>query len=391
MESRDIIHLQQWVESFQFLVIKDLSIKLLDELGMLSFQYLCSHIPAGWVRRSKLLISKAIFFWKLDGKDVRLADYFDVISGTSTGGLVSTLLTAPNQKNHPLFAAKEIQSFYLEHGPKIFPQPRVVQVKNLPNFDALLADICIGTTAAPTYFPAHYFKTKDSSRKVREFNPIDGGGAANNPVPFSFFLFDLGTVTCQYDDNQDHQPPTTVVVGEIKRQNLRDGSEFSSVKLMVYGKFLVISIGTGAPKHDFMYDAQRASMFGAFEWLTSGGSSKWRYNGLLHVGSTQMNLRCFHFNTYTAIFRQEYGFTTILAIFCRYEQPTTSSLRELVTGLSIDGCVIRGTISGVILAFLESELQVTKQKHPYFQAKQTSEFSYPLHQFKLEKLWSLLL
>lgn len=57
-------------------------------------------------------------------------------------------------------------------------------MKNNPSYDALLSDICIATSAAPTYLPAHYFKTADAAGGVlREFNLIDGGVAANNPVP----------------------------------------------------------------------------------------------------------------------------------------------------------------------------------------------------------------
>lgn len=61
---------------------------------------------------------------KIDGPEARIADYFDVIAGTSTGGLLTAMLTARNENKRPMYAAKDIKAFYFDNGPKIFPQDR---------------------------------------------------------------------------------------------------------------------------------------------------------------------------------------------------------------------------------------------------------------------------
>lgn len=48
--------------------------------------------------------------------------------------------------------------------------------------DALLSDVCISTSATPTYLPPFFFNTKDLEGNTRDFHLVDGGVAANNPV-----------------------------------------------------------------------------------------------------------------------------------------------------------------------------------------------------------------
>ncbi|XVE94858.1 hypothetical protein REPUB_Repub02eG0046000 [Reevesia pubescens] len=213
----------------------------------------------------------------------------------------------PNEGNRPLFAAKDINDFYLEHCPKIFPQdgspfaPAANLVKSLtgpkydgkylhkivkeklgetrldqtltnvviPTFDikqlqpkvfssyevkknpcknALLSDISIGTSAAPTYLPAHQFETKDSNGEVKEFHLIDGGVAANNP--------------------------TLVAMNEVTKEVTRgNNSDFFFIKPNDYARFQVLSLGTGSQKCEEKYSAHLAAKWGLMGWLTSEHST----------------------------------------------------------------------------------------------------------------------
>ncbi|WJZ91559.1 hypothetical protein VitviT2T_010620 [Vitis vinifera] len=240
---------------------------------------------------------------ELDGANARIADYFDIIAGTSTGGLVTSMLTAPNKDNRPIYAAKDINNFYLEHCPKIFPQnstnpntsvsgatgPKYdgkylrsltdellgdLTLKQtltnvvIPTFDIKLLQpiifstkndkrsqkcpiiryICIGTSAAPTYLPAHYFETRDASGKTRSFDLIDGGVAANNPT-----LMAISHVT--------------------KEIILMHNSQSEEINPMDPKRMLVLSLGTGAPKLEEKYNAATASSWGPLEWLLDNGAT----------------------------------------------------------------------------------------------------------------------
>lgn len=42
------------------------------------------------------------------------------------GGLIATMLTAPDKENRPLFSANEITKFYVDNNPSIFPQKKYI-------------------------------------------------------------------------------------------------------------------------------------------------------------------------------------------------------------------------------------------------------------------------
>jgi uncharacterized protein len=226
------------------------------------------------------------------GADKRLSDYFDMIAGTSTGGILSCIYLAPGDNGRPKFTAKQAVNLYIEKGHEIFDldiwqrlssgfgtidekysaenleqnlkeyfgdlklsqllKPCLItsyeitkraaffftsmdaKKNEVDNF--LVRDICRATSAAPTYFET----AKIKSLYEAPFYLIDGGVFANNPA------------LCAYAEARKTD------FGKILQHTNKPDKP--TVKDMI-----IVSIGTGATGKPYSY--KDAKDWGAIGWL----------------------------------------------------------------------------------------------------------------------------
>ncbi|MCB0502994.1 MAG: patatin-like phospholipase family protein [Bacteroidetes bacterium] len=169
---------------------------------------------------------------ELTGKPI--SALFDLIAGTSTGGILALGLTASNENGEALYSAEQLLALYKDKGSKIFPTHRMQNIKAVikpkytvnglekllneyfadrqlsnvltdvlitsydiaerkpfyfisrlakthPNENFLVKDIARCTSAAPTYFKPNHIEELSSMNGM-----IDGGVFANNPSVLAY-------------------------------------------------------------------------------------------------------------------------------------------------------------------------------------------------------------
>lgn len=216
-------------------------------------------------------------------EDARIADYFDLIAGTSTGGILVAIYLCPD-KNNPAraaFQAEDAITLYKENGAKIFHKTflhslyalfglsnaryRAKGIEEVLHYyygevklselikpclisaydiekrkavffnqadtlkrgkeDFFVKDIIRATTAAPTYFqPAHII-----SSYQKTYTLIDGGVVANNPA---LCAYAEATKLPQHSEKED---------------------------------YMILSLGTGTKQQGYPY--RRAKHWGGASWL----------------------------------------------------------------------------------------------------------------------------
>ena len=222
-------------------------------------------------------------------KPIHLGEYFDMVAGTSTGGILACILLCPSEEDptYPRYSAAEAVNLYLENGKNIFKptfngrlpgflqgiggsmfgdesiadvlktylkdtrlsqmmKPCLITSYDIQerqavfftshdalkkeNKDFLLWQVCRSTSAAPTYFPPATARAGDDFL----LHTIDGGLFANNPTMCAF----IEALKVFRGENQ---------------------------QLIGADQLLILSVGTGEIKTKYLFSD--AKKWGVLRWV----------------------------------------------------------------------------------------------------------------------------
>ena len=229
---------------------------------------------------------------KHDNPEARLGDYFDMVAGSSTGGLIASVILCPDEKRKAKYSIQKGLELYSEKGGDIFQisfweklinpfglfnekisqealeknlndffgklelkeliKPCLITSYDIENrraklfnsYDAHLStdnfyvkDLCRATSAAPTYFSPVQIK----SMYGQVFSLIDGGMFANNPA------------LCAYAEAR--KIPFAEVLKNHQKANYPSANDM-----------MIVSIGTGIESKSYSFKKMQKA--GKIGWVS---------------------------------------------------------------------------------------------------------------------------
>jgi patatin-like phospholipase/acyl hydrolase len=222
---------------------------------------------------------------KTGNNDIRLADMFDFMAGTSTGGILTLAYLMPGANGHSKFTAQQAVDLYLDRGDEIFDISRWQKIKSLggltdERYDATeleealednFGDTRLNELLRPCAIASydirngkpHFFKQhKAKNNEIFNFS-VKHVARATSAAPTYFEVAriknDIGTPFPLIDGGVFANNPALVAYSEAR--NLTFGTlENPTAKNM-----MIVSIGTGSVSRKYEY--KKAKDWGAVQWI----------------------------------------------------------------------------------------------------------------------------
>lgn len=209
----------------------------------------------------------------------RIAEVFDLIIGTSTGGIIACGLTLPGSNGVPRYKSYDLQQFYIEKGRDIFTESTIRKIKTVkylfgPKYDdaniesvlkELLGDVKISETLKPIVVPSY-----DLSSATPVFFKTS---SAISDSTLDFYLYEISRAT---SSAPSYFKPHLMTI-KNKAASLIDGGIFANNPAMcgyaeglrfidsIEEKINIISVGCG--DLDDTYSYNQVKDWGLVNWV----------------------------------------------------------------------------------------------------------------------------